>query len=477
MERPPRLVLRGTGESARTGLESADETSWSSLLESEDANIRSALHHLDRTGQANGLLQLTSALGRHWRNSGRWNHGQSWLGIALEQSAGSNPPAALLADAHAWRGRLAIESGVIGEKRKGSAEAIDAVDAALALAYEVDDPRVLLRCIEAAVAAHSTSDEAGERARALCVRGISLSMELGDRWWQAMLESWRGVQLRVDGDLMGAELASTTCRALARADGNRHMAGLGGWVLSSVLIELRRADEAAAVLRVAIEDNMSAGDRRSAAFCHLSLGTIQLLRNELVGAAEHLRDGLLLAQESSDWVGAGFGLIGFVSLASRSGNHGHAARILGGLTPDVDALCRMHPSQRRSLDRAVASASDALGPEMFERIVEQAAQLGWREATLDALDVAELVLAAPHQTERSGGEPTAAVENPNRLTTREIEVLRLIAEGCTNNEVGDRLFVSVGTVERHIANLYRKIGARRRADATVYAVRNGFLST
>jgi pimeloyl-ACP methyl ester carboxylesterase/DNA-binding CsgD family transcriptional regulator len=61
------------------------------------------------------------------------------------------------------------------------------------------------------------------------------------------------------------------------------------------------------------------------------------------------------------------------------------------------------------------------------------------------------------------------------LTPRELEVLRLVAGGETNAEIAHRLGLSVHTVERHAANLYRKIGARGRADATAYAVRRGIV--
>ena len=60
--------------------------------------------------------------------------------------------------------------------------------------------------------------------------------------------------------------------------------------------------------------------------------------------------------------------------------------------------------------------------------------------------------------------------NPDRLTGREVEVLQLIASGATNNEVALSLVLSVRTVERHVGNIYGKIGARGRADATSYAL-------
>jgi DNA-binding CsgD family transcriptional regulator len=62
---------------------------------------------------------------------------------------------------------------------------------------------------------------------------------------------------------------------------------------------------------------------------------------------------------------------------------------------------------------------------------------------------------------------------PSGLSKRETEVLRLLATGMTNRQIADALVVSVHTVERHVNNLYRKIGARNRADAAAFAVRSG----
>ncbi|HLZ68813.1 MAG TPA: AAA family ATPase [Dehalococcoidia bacterium] len=68
---------------------------------------------------------------------------------------------------------------------------------------------------------------------------------------------------------------------------------------------------------------------------------------------------------------------------------------------------------------------------------------------------------------------TAAVRPalPDGLSARESEVLRLLAAGRSNAEIAAALVLSVHTVERHVANLYGKIGAHGRADATAYAVR------
>jgi DNA-binding NarL/FixJ family response regulator len=64
---------------------------------------------------------------------------------------------------------------------------------------------------------------------------------------------------------------------------------------------------------------------------------------------------------------------------------------------------------------------------------------------------------------------------PDGLTAREVEVLRRLAGGRTNTEIAEELYVSVRTVERHIANVYAKIGARGRANATAYALTHNLI--
>ena len=59
------------------------------------------------------------------------------------------------------------------------------------------------------------------------------------------------------------------------------------------------------------------------------------------------------------------------------------------------------------------------------------------------------------------------------LSPRETEVLRLLADGESNGQIAARLGISINTVERHVVNLYRKIDARGRAEATAWAIRNG----
>ncbi len=55
------------------------------------------------------------------------------------------------------------------------------------------------------------------------------------------------------------------------------------------------------------------------------------------------------------------------------------------------------------------------------------------------------------------------------LTSREIEILRLVAAGMRNQEIADQLFISLPTVKRHIANAYGNVGVRHRTEAVARA--------
>ena len=65
---------------------------------------------------------------------------------------------------------------------------------------------------------------------------------------------------------------------------------------------------------------------------------------------------------------------------------------------------------------------------------------------------------------------------PAGLTEREAEVLTLIAQGCPNAEVAQRLFISRRTAEHHAQHIYTKIGVSTRAGAALFAVQHGLVS-
>jgi DNA-binding NarL/FixJ family response regulator len=68
----------------------------------------------------------------------------------------------------------------------------------------------------------------------------------------------------------------------------------------------------------------------------------------------------------------------------------------------------------------------------------------------------------------------AAPEDP--LSPRELEVVKLIAEGLTSEEIADQLVISKKTVDRHRANVLEKLGMRNRVELTRYAIRRGLVT-
>lgn len=81
-------------------------------------------------------------------------------------------------------------------------------------------------------------------------------------------------------------------------------------------------------------------------------------------------------------------------------------------------------------------------------------------------------LIAEHQPRRG---PRGAAALPT-LTEREVDVLRLVAEGLTNAEVGERLFLSAETVKTHLSRVLAKLGARDRTQAVIVAYESGFMA-
>jgi two-component system NarL family response regulator len=62
-----------------------------------------------------------------------------------------------------------------------------------------------------------------------------------------------------------------------------------------------------------------------------------------------------------------------------------------------------------------------------------------------------------------------------KLSARELEILKLLAEGHTNSEISDQLYVSTSTVKTHIRGILNKFGVNHRIQAAVLAVRQGLI--
>lgn len=77
---------------------------------------------------------------------------------------------------------------------------------------------------------------------------------------------------------------------------------------------------------------------------------------------------------------------------------------------------------------------------------------------------------------RGGRDTRDASTSAANLTNRELNILMLVAEGLSNSDIADRLFVTEQTVKFHLSNIYRKLGVSNRTEATRYAYRSGIIT-
>ena len=98
-----------------------------------------------------------------------------------------------------------------------------------------------------------------------------------------------------------------------------------------------------------------------------------------------------------------------------------------------------------------------------------------RKAARGEVTMTPLVAARVMRELRQGGQPATLVGAD--LSEREIEVLRLIAEGRSNTEIAERLVISEHTVKRHVSNILSNLHLADRTQAAVYAWREGMVDT
>lgn len=154
---------------------------------------------------------------------------------------------------------------------------------------------------------------------------------------------------------------------------------------------------------------------------------------------------------------------------------------------------------RSPLRLAIASADEAVALGLRRMLAEQAHRVVVVDDGCDAVDV---VLhdgdhAEGHRVlRRTGGatwvplragveqlvamveaaaHPAAVRADLVGLTGREVQVLALIAEGLTNQEIADRIFISINSVKTYIRSAYRKIGVNSRSQAAVWSLQHGII--
>ncbi len=148
-----------------------------------------------------------------------------------------------------------------------------------------------------------------------------------------------------------------------------------------------------------------------------------------------------------------------------------AARQIRQYLPDTPVLIlSMHDDERYVFEALKAGASGYVLKSAANRDLIEACRATMRGEPF-LYPAAVRALVRDYLDRASRGETTP--EDP--LSPRELEVVKLIAEGMTSEEIAEQLFISKKTVDRHRANVLEKLGMRNRVELTRYAIRRGLV--
>jgi len=178
-----------------------------------------------------------------------------------------------------------------------------------------------------------------------------------------------------------------------------------------------------------------------------------------------------------------------LEVVAEAGDVDSATRTVLGYKPDVLVLDLNMPDGS-SLPAIPKMLSDSPGTNIVVLTMQEdpafareALQTGARGYVLKEAADSELVEAVrtaaeggtylhPELGAKIAAEPPKPAGPPDELTEREVDILRLIALGHTNNEIAEQLFLSVRTVESHRARVQQKTGLTTRAELVRYALDN-----
>jgi len=208
--------------------------------------------------------------------------------------------------------------------------------------------------------------------------------------------------------------------------------------------DVHGAMEWASTARLSVDDTLS----YLREFEHITFARLILGRHEAV----RLLDRLASAAEAGGRIGSLIEILVLLALAQ------HA---LGNLRPALDSLTRaLSLAEPEGYLRVFLDEGSRMR-ELLRHAITRGLGGEYTRRVLAAFDAPKPTAAAPVAA------PTAGLLQP--LTTRELEILRLIAAGLRNQEIADHLSISAATVKRHIANAYGKLGASHRTAALARA--------
>jgi non-specific serine/threonine protein kinase len=416
--------------------ERVDDRLW--RIETEHPNLRAALTYMEETGDATGMLRLAGALAIFWHHRGYLGEGRRWLEWALAHT--DDAPTAVRARALAG---LSLVAWSQGDKELAGPLA----EASLAIAGQIGDAQL------AALATHLLGlaafiDGRWERAGQLMNDALGRWRALGSRSDEAMaLKTLAAIALGVGDTGMCRQLAGeslTLFRALGHPSGAASALGYLGRAA------LDRGDErgAARAYHEAIEIWIGI-DARWSAISMIPNVTEAALFPRWTG----VDDRRLLV----------FALAGLAGIAAGHGQLDPAATLAGAVDARIDEVgAPVSPLIHASHERTITVIRSLLGEARFAALC----------AAGRTMPLAEVIAEASAIT-----VPATPLAGTGPLTSRERDVLRLVAVGWTDREIADALFVSPRTVNAHVASILAKLGVPTRRAAAARARDEGWLPT
>ena len=140
------------------------------------------------------------------------------------------------------------------------------------------------------------------------------------------------------------------------------------------------------------------------------------------------------------------------------------------LAPGLRAIVLSAHQDTAHIDAALSAGAAAY-------VVKTAHPDDVASAVRQAFDHSVYLAGGPRPVDgRPAATATLASEAPGGLTRRELEILKLVAEGHSNSQLARMLWVTEQTVKFHLSNIYRKLGVSNRTEASRWAQLNGLLS-
>jgi DNA-binding CsgD family transcriptional regulator/Tfp pilus assembly protein PilF len=336
-------------------------------------------------------------------------------------------------------------------------EALHLLEQALGREANIPDELRARACNAAGQLALFLNDKA--RARAFLDQGLSYSRRTGDLRELGDLLSSLGWALTVRGDYAEAEAAFRESVDLSLQAGHR---GSAAWAFNGLgNLALRRGafDEALANHQKGLDLFAAERDEQGVAFALTAFGLLYLQRGDLERATASYRDSLAAYRALKSAGGVAAALDGLALVAIAQGDDRRAARLFGvAQATHSEPIVGVTALNREQRDATVAAVRDRLGEAAFA-----AAWAAGRALTVDRA-VAEASAQAPSRQVCADG-----------LTPRELAVLRLVAQGLSDAEVADRLFLSRRTVQSYLSTVYGKLGVNSRTAAVRQALDRGVL--